>query len=86
MKEKPNLVFKSGGGITHLSRLEDEYQEMKKKYMSQFIESIKIEDQEVFFLELHQKRVNATFAHFGMENSIDLAKIIKDLKIDEDGF
>jgi 4-amino-4-deoxychorismate lyase len=54
--------------------------------MSQFIESIKIEDQEVFLLELHQKRVNATFAHFGMENSIDLAKIIKDLQIDEDGF
>ena len=54
--------------------------------MSRFIESIKIEDQEVFLLELHQKRVNATFAHFGMENSIDLAKIIKDLKIDEDGF
>ena len=54
--------------------------------MSQFIESIKIEDQEVFLLELHQKRVNATFAHFGMENSIDLAKITKDLKIDEDGF
>ena len=54
--------------------------------MSQFIESIKIEDQEVFLLELHQKRVNATFAHFGMENSIDLDKIIKDLKIDEDGF
>lgn len=54
--------------------------------MSQFIESIKIEDQEVFLLELHQKRVNATFSHFGMDNSIDLAKIIKDLKIDEDGF
>ena len=54
--------------------------------MSQFIESIKIEDQEVFLLELHQKRVNATFAHFGMENYIDLAKIIIDLKIDEDGF
>ena len=54
--------------------------------MSQFIESIKIEDQEVFLLELNQKRLNATFAHFGMENSINLAKIIKDLKIDEDGF
>ena len=54
--------------------------------MSRFIESIKIEDQEVFLLELHQKRVNATFAHFGMDSSIDLAKIIKDLKIDEDGF
>ena len=31
LKEKPNLVFKSGGGITHLSRLEDEYEEMKNK-------------------------------------------------------
>lgn len=31
LNEKPNLVFKSGGGITHLSRLEDEYQEMKNK-------------------------------------------------------
>lgn len=31
LKEKPNWVFKSGGGITHLSRLEDEYQEMKNK-------------------------------------------------------
>jgi para-aminobenzoate synthetase component 1 len=31
LKEEPNLVFKSGGGITHLSRLEDEYQEMKNK-------------------------------------------------------
>lgn len=31
LNEKQNLVFKSGGGITHLSRLEDEYQEMKNK-------------------------------------------------------
>ncbi len=31
LNEKPNWVFKSGGGITHLSRLEDEYQEMKNK-------------------------------------------------------
>jgi 4-amino-4-deoxychorismate lyase len=29
--------------------------------MSQFIESIKVEDQEIFLLELHQKRVNQTF-------------------------
>jgi 4-amino-4-deoxychorismate lyase len=53
--------------------------------MSQFIESIKIEDQEVFLLELHQKRVNQTFAHFGKEGSIDLAKIFKHLEHDEDG-
>lgn len=30
-KEGGNLYFKSGGGITHMSRLEDEYQEMKNK-------------------------------------------------------
>ena len=53
--------------------------------MSQFIESIKVEDQELFLLEFHQKRVNETFAHFGKEGSIDLEKIFKDLQHDEDG-
>ena len=53
--------------------------------MSQFIESIKIEDQEIFLLELHQKRVNTTFSHVGKEGSIDIAKIFKDLQHDEDG-
>lgn len=53
--------------------------------MSQFIESIKIEDQEIFLLELQQKRVNATFEHFGKEGSIDIAKIFKDLEHDENG-
>ncbi|ANF50816.1 aminodeoxychorismate lyase [Chryseobacterium glaciei] len=53
--------------------------------MSQFIESIKVEDQEIFLLDLHQKRVNQTFAHFGKEGSIDLAKIFKHLEHDEDG-
>ena len=53
--------------------------------MSQFIESIKIEDQEIFLLELQQKRVNATFEHFGKEGSIDIAKIFKDFEHDEDG-
>lgn len=53
--------------------------------MYQFIESIKIEDQKAFLMELHQKRVNETFAHFGKEDSIDLNKIFKDLDHDEDG-
>ncbi|RNA61133.1 aminodeoxychorismate lyase [Chryseobacterium nematophagum] len=53
--------------------------------MYQFIESIKVEDQEVFLLEFHQKRVNQTFSHFGKEDSIDLAKIYKSLKHKEDG-
>ena len=30
-KEKEKLFFKSGGGITHMSKLEDEYEEMKNK-------------------------------------------------------
>lgn len=30
-KENDSLYFKSGGGITHMSKLEDEYQEMKNK-------------------------------------------------------
>ena len=30
-KENDKLYFKSGGGITHLSKLADEYQEMKNK-------------------------------------------------------
>lgn len=53
--------------------------------MSRFIESIKIEDQKAFLLDLHQKRVNQTFAYFGKEGSIDLAKIFKYLEHDEDG-
>ena len=53
--------------------------------MSRFIESVKIEDQKAFLLDLHQKHVNQTFAHFGKEGSIDLAKIFKNLEHDEDG-
>lgn len=53
--------------------------------MSQFIESIKIEDQKIFLAELHQKRVNETFKYFGKESSIDILKIFKSLNIDEDG-
>jgi len=30
-KENTKLYFKSGGGVTHLSKLDDEYQEMKNK-------------------------------------------------------
>jgi para-aminobenzoate synthetase component 1 len=30
-KENDQLFFKSGGGITHLSKIKDEYQEVKNK-------------------------------------------------------
>jgi len=53
--------------------------------MSQFIESIKVEDQEIFLLEFHQKRINQTFSHFGKEGSVDLKKIYDHLEHDEDG-
>jgi 4-amino-4-deoxychorismate lyase len=53
--------------------------------MSQFIESIKIEDQEICNLTLHQNRVNETFKNFGKENPLDLDKIFRDLEHDEDG-
>lgn len=53
--------------------------------MSQFIESIKVEDQEIFLADLHQKRINDTFSHFGKAESIDLQKIYKHLEHDEDG-
>lgn len=53
--------------------------------MFRFIESIKIEDQKIFLLDLHQKRVNDTFQHFGKEGSIDVGKIFKELNHDEDG-
>ncbi|MBC7556379.1 MAG: aminotransferase class IV [Chryseobacterium sp.] len=53
--------------------------------MSQFIESIKVEDQKLFNLALHQNRVNETFKNFRTENPIDLDKIFKDLEHEEDG-
>ncbi len=53
--------------------------------MSQFIESIKVEDKKVFLLDLHQKRVNDTFSNFGKGEPIDLAAIFKELEHDEDG-
>lgn len=53
--------------------------------MSRFIESIKIEDKKIFLLDLHQKRVNATFANFGKENPVDLQKIFKTLDHQENG-
>lgn len=53
--------------------------------MSQFIESIKVEDTEIFLLDQHQKRVNETFSYFGKEVSINIGEIFEGLKHDEDG-
>ena len=53
--------------------------------MSRFIETIKIEDQKAHLIHLHQQRVDATFAHFCKEKTIDLENIFKKLEHDEDG-
>ena len=53
--------------------------------MSHFIESIKVEDKQVYLLDEHQKRVNDTFANFGKADPIDLEAIFKNLEHDEDG-
>lgn len=54
--------------------------------MYRFIESIKVEDQKAYLIDLHQKRVNETFDHFGNgETSIDVEKIFRNLQHDEDG-
>ena len=53
--------------------------------MSRFIESIKVEDQKIFLVELHQKRMNETFSHFGKECKIDIQSLFLKLEHDEDG-
>ena len=53
--------------------------------MSRFIESIKVEDQKIFLVELHQKRMNETFSHFGKSCKIDIKSLFLNLEHDEDG-
>ncbi len=53
--------------------------------MSRFIESIKIEDQEIFLLALHQQRVNEVLKNFGSEASLDITEVYKKLQHTEDG-
>jgi len=53
--------------------------------MSRFIESIKVEDQKIFLKELHQKRMNDTFANFGKVCKIDIYSQFLNLEHDEDG-
>ncbi len=53
--------------------------------MSRFIESIKVEDQKIFLKELHQKRMNDTFSHYGKVCTIDIFSLFLDLEHDENG-
>lgn len=53
--------------------------------MSQFIESIKVEDRQIFLAMLHQKRVLETFLFFGKECKIDILEIYDSLNHEEDG-
>ena len=53
--------------------------------MSRFIESIKVEDQQIFLAELHQKRMNETFSHFGKDCKIVIQSLFLNLEHDEYG-
>lgn len=53
--------------------------------MFRFIESIKVEDQRIFLVELHQKRMNDTFSHFGKECKIDISDVFQNLEHKENG-
>lgn len=53
--------------------------------MSRFIESIKVEDQRIFLPELHQKRMNDTFSHFGNECKINISEVFRNLNHNENG-
>jgi 4-amino-4-deoxychorismate lyase len=53
--------------------------------MYTFIESIKIEDSKIFLLDLHQTRINDTFANLEKENTINLENIFKGLDYDDKG-
>ena len=44
-----------------------------------------MEDQKIFLTELHQKRMNETFSHFGKECKIDIYSLFISLEHDEDG-
>lgn len=53
--------------------------------MSQFIESIRVEDRKLHLADLHQRRVNQTFEHFGKENPINISKIYSELQHEGEG-
>lgn len=53
--------------------------------MYQFIESIKVEDQEVFLLQRHQKRMMDTFNYFGKSCQINLGDVFNGFQHDENG-
>lgn len=53
--------------------------------MLRFIESIRVEDQKIYLADLHQKRVNDTFSHFGKAGTLEIGKIYKALNHEENG-
>lgn len=53
--------------------------------MSQFIESIKVENGNFLLLNYHQQRIDKTFAHFGHSHSLDLKHLIENINHTEKG-
>lgn len=53
--------------------------------MYQFIESIRIEDGEIYLLEEHQERIKAAFFHFGKSNYVSIRQVMRSIKIPRQG-
>lgn len=53
--------------------------------MSLFLESIKILNGEIVLPELHQKRVNSTFSHFGISGNVNLEEISDGIRLPSEG-
>lgn len=84
-KEKGNVTYGVGGGITWDSKTDEEYEEVitKARVLEvkhepfQLLESIGCEDGELFLLELHLERLRKTADFFNFQ--IDTKKIKQDL-------
>lgn len=53
--------------------------------MSRFIESIRLEDGQIFLAELHQQRINRTLRHFGSSAKININEILKSVPTVDSG-
>lgn len=53
--------------------------------MFRFIETIRVEDSQIFLLDLHQERMDRVFSHYGKENPYMLKEYFLQQNHDEHG-
>lgn len=53
--------------------------------MSRFIESIRLEDGQIFLAELHQQRIDGTLRHFGSSAKINITEILQSVQTEQHG-